>query len=96
MQNKHYHPVNDDSCGWTHIAGEMPAFPRLEENRQVDWVIVGAGFTGLAAAYRIAELYPGDSVVVLDAEKAGQGASARNSGYIVDITLNDGASTLAD
>lgn len=96
MQNKHYHPVNDDSCGWTHIAGEMPAFPRLEENRQVDWVIVGAGFTGLAAAYRIAELYPGDSVVVLDAEKAGQGASARNSGYIVDITLNDGASSLAD
>ncbi len=96
MQFKHYHSVNDDSCGWTHIAGETPAFPRLEEKRQVDWVIVGAGFTGLAAAYRIAELHPGDSIVVLDAEKAGQGASARNSGYIVDITLNDGGSSLAD
>jgi len=96
MQNKHYPLINDNSCGWSHTAGEAPVFSRLEEQRHADWVIVGAGFTGLAAAYRIAELHPDDSVVVLDAEQAGNGASARNSGYIVDITLNDGGSSLAD
>jgi len=96
MQNKHYPLINDNSCGWCHTTGEAPVFPRLEEQRHADWVIVGAGFTGLAAAYRIAQLHPDDSVVVVDAEQAGNGASARNSGYIVDITLNDGGSSLAD
>ena len=33
---------------------------------------------------------------MLDAEQAGKGASSRNSGYIVDLTLNDGGSGLAD
>ncbi|MCP3690153.1 MAG: FAD-binding oxidoreductase, partial [Gammaproteobacteria bacterium] len=66
------------------------------EDKQVDWVVIGAGFTGLAAAYRIAELRPDDSIILLDAEQAGKGASSRNSGYIVDVTLNDGGSTLAD
>ncbi len=61
-----------------------------------DWVIIGAGFTGISAAYRLAALRPQDSIVLLDAEKAGHGASARNSGFIVDVTLNDGATSLAD
>ena len=94
MQN--FKPINDETCGWVHTTAKVPAFPRLEEDKQVDWAIVGAGYTGLAAAYRIAELRPQDSIMLLDAEAAGKGASSRNSGYIVDITLNDGGSTLAD
>ena len=94
MQN--FAPINDQSCGWVHTTSEAPSFPCLEENRQVDWAIIGTGFTGLSAACRIAELHPDDSVILLDAEQAGKGASSRNSGYIVDITLNDGGSTLAD
>ena len=96
MQNKKYQAINDNTCGWSHIAGEAPIYPRLEENTHADWVIIGAGFTGLAAAYRIAKLCPDDSIIVLDAEQAGAGASSRNSGYIVDISLNDGGSSLAD
>ncbi|MCP4430001.1 MAG: FAD-binding oxidoreductase [Gammaproteobacteria bacterium] len=93
---KPYQTVNDQTCGWIHTIPPAPRFPCLEENKQVDWVIIGAGFTGLSAAYRIAELNPDDSIILLDAEQAGKGASSRNSGYIVDITLNDGGSTLAD
>lgn len=88
--------INDETCGWVHTTSKAASFPRLEQDSQADWVIVGAGFTGIAAAYRIAELNPTDSIVLLDAEQAGKGASSRNSGYIVDITLNDGGSTLAD
>jgi len=88
--------INDQTCGWVHTTSPAPSFPGLEENKQADWVIVGAGFTGLAAAYRLAELKPDDSIILIDAEQAGKGASSRNSGYIVDITLNDGGATLAD
>ena len=94
--NKSYKPINDQTCGWVHTTTEVPSFPCLEEDKQVDWVIVGAGFTGLAAAYRLAELKPDDSIILIDAEQVGKGASSRNSGYIVDITLNDGGATLAD
>ncbi|MCP4187345.1 MAG: FAD-binding oxidoreductase [Gammaproteobacteria bacterium] len=96
MKSRTFTTINDESCGWVHTTARAQEFPQLKEDRQVDWVIVGAGFTGLAAANRIAELRPDDSIILLDAEQAGKGASSRNSGYIVDITLNDGGSTLAD
>ena len=48
-------------------------------------LIIGAGFTGLAAARRVAELRPGREVVLLDAQRAGCGASARSSGFVVDL-----------
>lgn len=96
MNKNTFKAINDQTCGWVQTTSPAPSFPQLTENKQADWVIVGSGFTGLSAAYRIAELNPDDSIILLDAEQAGKGASSRNSGYIVDITLNDGGSTLAD
>ena len=61
----------------------MPALP---DRRGVtlpdtaDVVVVGGGFTGLSAARRSAEL--GASVVLLEAERLGWGASTRNGGMI--------------
>jgi glycine/D-amino acid oxidase-like deaminating enzyme len=46
----------------------------------VDVAIIGAGYTGLTAAINLARA--GRSVVVLDAEDAGWGCSARNGGQI--------------
>ena len=51
---------------------------RLPE--RVDVAIVGAGFTGLSAAIELARA--GRSVLVLDARRPGEGASARNGGMI--------------
>ncbi len=96
MKMHQYQAINDASCGWELTADAAPDYQQLQGNHQADWAVIGAGFTGLAAAYRIAELHPNDSIVLLDAEKAGRGSSSRNSGYIVDITLNDGGSSLAD
>jgi glycine/D-amino acid oxidase-like deaminating enzyme len=46
------------------------------------YAIVGAGFTGLAAARRLHELDPDAEIVVLEATTVGEGSSARNSGFL--------------
>ncbi|HEX4499522.1 MAG TPA: FAD-dependent oxidoreductase, partial [Thermoanaerobaculia bacterium] len=46
--------------------------------------MIGAGFTGLACARRLAELRPEWRIIVLDAHRAGEGASGRSSGFVVD------------
>ena len=35
-------------------------------------------------------MYPNQKILLVDAQLAGEGASSRNSGYLVDTTLNDG------
>lgn len=52
--------------------------PSLSGTVEADVCIIGAGFTGLSAALHCAER--GRSVVVLDAHRAGWGASGRNGG----------------
>jgi glycine/D-amino acid oxidase-like deaminating enzyme len=59
------------------------AFPSAGESllpATADAVIVGAGFTGLAAAVRLAS--HGKHVVVVDSAALGEGASGRNAGMI--------------
>ncbi len=54
--------------------------PSLEEELTADVCVIGGGFTGLSAALNLAEL--GMSVVVLEAERIGFGASGRCGGLI--------------
>ena len=63
-----------------------PAPPReLEGDISADWVIVGAGFAGLATARRLIQLVPGDKIVLLDAQRIGFGSAGRNSGFMIDL-----------
>ena len=55
-----------------------------------EWLIIGAGYTGLSAARKLGQLFPNQKILIVDAQLAGEGASSRNSGYLVDTTLNDG------
>ena len=54
--------------------------PALTEDLRADVVIVGAGYTGLSAAYHLAK--SGRRVVVLEAQRIGFGASGRNGGQL--------------
>jgi glycine/D-amino acid oxidase-like deaminating enzyme len=47
---------------------------------KVDFAVVGAGFTGLAAAAWLRLLAPGKSVVLIETERIGAGASGRTGG----------------
>ena len=80
-------PRNDETCGWANLLPPRPRpVRRVAGSMHFDWAIVGAGYAGLAAARRIAELAPGQSIAVIDAGRAGEGAAGRNSGFAVEIS----------
>ncbi|WP_321837054.1 NAD(P)/FAD-dependent oxidoreductase [Pseudomonas kulmbachensis] len=72
-----------NECGWIALAGTSPGRDHLKGSEKADWLIIGAGITGLSAAHSLAELHPEARIVVVDRQRAAQGASARNSGYAV-------------
>ncbi|MDQ7069513.1 MAG: FAD-binding oxidoreductase [Rhodobacterales bacterium] len=78
-----------DSCGWVANAGEYREFAALKGAQRADWVVIGGGFTGLAAARRIAQMAPAARVVLVDGKRIGQGASGRNSGFVVAHSTPD-------
>lgn len=80
-------PQDDRDNGW--LAGLPPRQPRppLKGEMRADFVVVGAGFAGLAAARRLAELRPEAEIALLDAQVLAAGASGRNSGFAVDLHL---------
>ena len=85
-------PIKDPRpSGWYEILPEPPPLRRLSGQQKADWVVVGAGFTGVAAARRLAELAPNSRVVLIEAQHAGMGASGRNAGFIIDVPHNSDA-----
>ena len=82
--------TNDNGCSWINDLISRTSIKYLTSNEDCDWLIIGAGYTGLSAARKLAELHPNQKIILVDAQLAGEGASGRNSGYLVDTTLNDG------
>lgn len=70
-------------CGWIETAEAYPDRPSLTGEQRTDWLVVGGGLTGLAAARRLAELRPKARIVLIDRQRIAQGAAARNSGFNV-------------
>ncbi|MGE8158674.1 NAD(P)/FAD-dependent oxidoreductase [Paraburkholderia sp. NPDC080076] len=73
----------ENVCGWIAQAGVSPARAVLRGTQQADWLVIGGGFTGLSAAHTLAELHPQSRIALVDRQRAAQGASARNSGFVV-------------
>ena len=82
--------VNDNNCTWISDLSSRTNVKTLSLNLESEWLIIGAGYTGLSAARKLGQLYPNQKIILVDAQLAGEGASSRNSGYLVDTTLNDG------
>jgi len=82
--------VNDNSCNWLNDLNPRSNVKILNEDKFCDFLVIGAGYTGLSAARKLSELHTNQKIIIVDAQIAGEGASGRNSGYLVDTTLNDG------
>lgn len=74
-------------CGWQSTLPASPSPTILEEPLKVKFAVLGAGFTGLACARRLAELYPDEKVAVLESKRIGEGNSGRNSGFLLDTAF---------
>jgi glycine/D-amino acid oxidase-like deaminating enzyme len=85
-------PIDDNSNGWSGILEPRQPKAALEGEQKADWLVLGAGFAGLAAARRLAENRPQDHIILLEANEVGEGASGRNSGFAIDLPHNVGSS----
>ena len=72
--------VNDNSCSWINDLSSRNNIKTLSSNLDSEWLIVGAGYTGLSAARKLGQLFPNQKIILIDAQLAGEGASSRKSG----------------
>jgi glycine/D-amino acid oxidase-like deaminating enzyme len=73
------------SAGWNALLPARQPQPKLEDDIEADYLIVGAGFAGLSAARRISQLDTTANIVVLEARQVGEGPAGRNSGFMIDL-----------
>jgi len=84
-------PADDASCGWFHLSKPRQPRPAHSGQGKARWVVVGAGFTGLAAARQLAANFPDDQIVLIEAQQVGFGTSGRNAGFAIDLPHDIGA-----
>src|SRR5438132_14135635 len=73
---------------WAATAGPDPhGIQTLDGDRRADVAVIGGGYTGLAAAGRLAGTH-GLDAIVLEANAIGWGASGRHGGFAL-ITLRE-------
>jgi glycine/D-amino acid oxidase-like deaminating enzyme len=91
-------PVDAGRSGWEAISTRDIPVRTLDGDVAADWLIVGAGFAGLSAARRLAQLRPGETIVVLEASEVARGPAGRNSGFMIDVphNLSSGEYSVAD
>lgn len=87
MASRHVTVMPKIECGWKSTLPASPSPLVLEEPLKVKFAVLGAGFTGLACARRLAELCPDEKVAVLESERIGEGNSGRNSGFLLDTAF---------
>ena len=66
---------------WLEEAGERPPLPHADGELSCDVLVVGGGYTGMWTAWRISQLEPEASVILIEAHGCGHGPSGRNGGF---------------
>jgi glycine/D-amino acid oxidase-like deaminating enzyme len=70
---------------WDASRKPREASPPVAGDLSVDVAIIGAGYTGLSAAYHLKAAEPALDVAVLEGETVGFGASGRNAGFVMTL-----------
>ncbi|HLH99508.1 MAG TPA: FAD-dependent oxidoreductase [Acidimicrobiales bacterium] len=83
--------VNGRVSFWQSSLGDPPRRPALPGSTETDVCIVGAGYTGLWTAWALRRLRPELRVVIVEAVRAGWGASGRNGGWLSGLLPGDRA-----
>lgn len=78
-------PQQLGQSGWVAMLPRRTPRPSLNGTVNADIAVIGGGFAGLSAARRLSQLDPNLRVVVLDAGEIAEGATGRNSGFVIDL-----------
>ncbi len=78
-------PRDPGPAAWNRLLPEPSSPTTLDGVETADWLIIGAGFAGLAAARRLSVACRGDRITILDATRLAEGPAGRNSGFMIDL-----------
>lgn len=78
-------PKNNSLSAWVALLRARRATLPLSGAVMTDVAVIGAGFAGLSAARHLSLSDPKLRVTVLEAGVVGEGATGRNSGFIIDL-----------
>ena len=78
-------PIDPGPAAWNALLADPARAQQVDGQSNVDWIIIGAGFAGLAAARRLSQLCPTDKIAVLEAKRVAEGPAGRNSGFMIDL-----------
>ena len=78
-------PIDPGPAAWNAWLADPARAQQVDGQSNVDWIIIGAGFAGLAAARRLSQLCPTDKIAVLEAKRVAEGPAGRNSGFMIDL-----------
>lgn len=78
-------PVFRGPAAWSAILPDQDPAITLSQDMTADFVIIGSGFAGISAARRLTQLAPKAKIIVLEAGRIAEGASGRNSGFMIDL-----------
>lgn len=57
---------NDPNCAWINDLPKRHFKKIIVRNYDCDWLIIGAGYTGLSAARKLAQLHPSQKIIIAD------------------------------
>ena len=58
--------INDKSCSWINDLPSRDNIRVLSNDQECDWLIIGAGYTGLSAARKLSEIHPEQRIIIVD------------------------------
>ena len=58
--------VNDTGCSWINDLDRRSNIKNLDKDKSCDWLIIGAGYTGLSAARKLSELHPNQKIFIME------------------------------
>lgn len=86
-------PLHQRPCGWNAWLKPRQCSQPAHGDLDAELVVIGAGYTGLAAAEAWAKARPDDRILVLEAESVGEGSPGRNSGFMLEVALANDATS---
>ena len=59
--------LNDKNCSWINDLDSRVKIQELNQDENCEWLVVGAGYTGLSAARKLGQLLRNQKIIVVDA-----------------------------